>query len=262
MSFIGSASGPNGQIVFSMDGDNFVISSAKRSVTVPDHVIKNVDGKHYANIEFLNLGDDFLETEISEGVIQTRDKIRLENKLMRNSVSCVETGKGKMFFSIEGTEKVLVTLEDNTVTTDRLYCIEGKTAVYAPGLGLDHAFVEVPEAVEKALMKAQRDNALKNLCLEYAGTSLLSSGSDYYRLNASIPAHMWDKVKGYFEDFGNGGDDGGLKGFLTYQPERVEGILKLKKNTVASRKADIEKQKKQAIKAQAATIKRLLKSET
>jgi hypothetical protein len=106
--------------------------------------------------------------------------------------------------------------------------------------------VIIPEGVEKAYRQAKREREHKNMHLVYAGRSLLT-GKDYYRLSCDVSRDTMNRVKEQFEHF-EPGDVGTLEGWLTSEPERVEQYLRIR-NPVSSRKAEIEKQRAAAIKA-------------
>ena len=61
----------------------------------------------------------------------------------------------------------------------------------------------------------------------YVGRGLLT-GKDYYDFNVDVPQQTWDRVKMLFENFGEGGGDGGLEGWLTSSPGLVEEYLRIR----------------------------------
>lgn len=160
-----------------------------------------------------------------------------------------------MFFSLTNSGEILCSTGNKTETVDHIYNIEGKRAVYVPGLGLENSFLEVPEKVEAAQKDFQRREAYQKLHMVYAGRSLLT-GIDYYDFSADVSRETWNRVKSIFEYFGEGGD-AGLEGWLTSEPEKVEEWLRIRKNLISERREEIEQQKVTFLKAQAAAVKKL-----
>jgi hypothetical protein len=124
-----------------------------------------------------------------------------------------------------------------------------------PDLDLDFPFLELPVEVEIEFKKAKKEKAMASLCLVYVGRSRLT-GKDYYDFNVDVPQQTWDRVKMLFENFGEGGGDGGLEGWFTSSPGLVEEYLRIR-NPIESRKSEIEKGKAKAVKANVEFIKTL-----
>jgi hypothetical protein len=255
---IGSLKDSRGDIIFSMEGDTFLISSHNKQVAISDDELKEVNGKLYANIKFLNM-IDFPEVEVPEHVLELKTQYRKEIALAKNSVAIVEHEKGKIYLSVSNDCRVYAKLGDKTAITEKIYLVEGKKAIYVPDLELETSFLEVPEIVEDKLKAAKKAIEMKDLRLVYAGKSLLS-GKDYYKLSCEVPSQTWYRVRECFEYHGERGIPGALEGWVTAVPDLVEEYLRLR-NTISSRKDEIENQKAQAAKGQKKLTEAILKAQ-
>jgi hypothetical protein len=257
---LGSIPGPNGPIIFSMEGDRFLIGSVNRQVAIEDEEFSEVNGHLYANIQFLKLGEDFQEIMVPDQVLELKTKYRKENALSKNCVVVIEHPKGKIYISISSDCKIFVKMGEKTVTADKTYFIEGKRALYVPELELDTTFLEVPDIVEEKLKDSIRAIERGNLCLIYAGKSLLNN-KYYYKLSCNVDTQTWYRIRDVFQWFGEDRNTGGLSGWLTAIPELVEQYLYLKTPSVANRETEIDKQKIQAEKKQEKIVQAILKSQ-
>jgi hypothetical protein len=98
-----------------------------------------------------------------------------------------------------------------------------KKSINIQTLNLNHPFLELPQNVARDFERALTEKKLKELALIPAWTSELN-GKLYYKFNNTPPSGTFEKVKGYFEDFGQ---DDELKGFLTHNPSQVADVLKI-----------------------------------
>lgn len=167
-------------------------------------------------------------------------------------VSCQSGPFCVKILSIAAAGLIKAKLGEIEETTDTFYTVEGKRIIIFPGL--DNPFVVIPEGVEKAYRQAKQEIEHKNLHLVYAGRSLLA-GRDYYRLSCEVSRDTLNRAQGKFEYF-EPGDLGTLEGWLTCDPEKVEEYLRIR-NPVSSRKAEIDKQRAAAIKANEKLIEKL-----
>jgi hypothetical protein len=254
--FLGQMETDIGTVVFQMNASNFEIRTPKIIFTVYDDDIKEVDGLKVFEIPKGFSG--FLEApyiEIPAYILEGRDEYLKEIENSKGNIGSTETAQGKVYFYLTEDGKVRAKLGELEEITETFYTIEGKRVILFHGL--DIPFVELPECVEKAYWQAKRKREHKNLHLVYAGRSLLT-GKDYYRLSCDVSRDTMNRVKEQFEYF-EPGDVGTLEGWLTSEPERVEQYLRIR-NPVSSRKAEIEKQRAAAIKANEKIIKKLMTS--
>jgi len=246
MDLIGSVNGEKESVCFYMDGDTLKAETYKICSTIPDSLIKELNGKYYADLN-LNFESVLNHIEIPESVLTARDKIRKENNLAKNTAGSNKTSQGKVYFSIDGSDYIIAKVGEKAVKKDRIFNIEGKRVLFVPDLDLDSSFLELPAEVEKKFKRAKKEKAFSTLCLVYVGRSLLT-GKDYYDFNVDVSQQTWDRVRMLFENFGEGGGDGGLEGWLTSSPGLVEEYLRIR-NPIESRKSEIETGKVKAVKA-------------
>jgi len=251
---LGTVNGKKETVSFYMDGDTLSARTYNFRSILPDSSIKELNGKYYADLN-LNFESVLNHIEIPESVLTARDKIRKENNLAKNTAGSNKTSQGKVYFSIDGSDYIIAKVGEKAVKKDRIFDIEGKKALFVPDLDLDFPFLELPVEVEIEFKKAKKEKAMASLCLVYVGRSLLT-GKDYYDFNVDVPQQTWDRVKMLFENFGEGGEDICLKGWLTSSPGLVEEYLRIR-NPIESRKSEIEKGKAKAVKANAEFIKTL-----
>ncbi len=246
-----------GTVRFQMFEYSFEIKTPKQVIRVPEKYIKEVDGKYIFQVPggALSATNRVPEIEIPAYVIEAKNRYQAEYEQIQASIGHTETTRGKVFFSLTNSGEILCSTGNKTETVDHIYNIEGKRAVYVPGLGLENSFLEVPEKVEAAQKDFQRREAYQKLHMVYAGRSLLT-GIDYYDFSADVSRETWNRVKSIFEYFGEGGD-AGLEGWLTSEPEKVEEWLRIRKNLISERREEIEQQKVTFLKAQAAAVKKL-----
>ena len=254
--FLGRTETDIGTVIFQMNASNFEIRTHEIIFTVYDDDIKEVDGLKVFEIPKGFSG--FMEApyiEIPAYILEGRDEYLKEIENSKGNIGSTETPQGKVYFFLTEDGKVRAKLGELEEITETFYTIEGKRVILFHGL--DIPFVELPECVEKAYWQAKREREHKNMHLVYAGRSLLT-GKDYYRLSCDVSRDTMNRVKEQFEHF-EPGDVGTLEGWLTSEPERVEQYLRIR-NPVSSRKAEIEKQRAAAIKANEKIIKKMMTS--
>jgi hypothetical protein len=255
--FLGQTETDIGSVRFEMNASNFEIWTPKRTFTVYDDDIEEVDGIFVFHIPD-NVTSGFQnvrEIEIPAYILDRKAEILKEIEAGKNSIGSTETPQGKVYFYLTEDGKVRAKLGELEEITEIFYTIEGKRVMLFPGL--DIPFVVLPEGVEKAYWQAKRKREHKNMHLVYAGRSLLT-GKDYYRLSCDVSRDAMNRVKEQFEHF-EPGDVGTLEGWLTSEPERVEQYLRIR-NPISNRKAEIEKQRAAAIKANEKIIKKMMTS--
>ena len=255
---IGNTNGPHGSIIFSINGDKFEIQTTYRKFIVPDSAIESKDGKYIVDISQYALKDK--EFEIPEFIIERLKQAREEQALLKNSVGILEHKSGKIYFSLDENGQLTAKLGEKKAIISKIETIETKRAGYVPGLDLGVPFIEIPAEAEEAHRKAEDERKRADLHLVYRGKSLLS-GSEYYAPASEIDSHTFERVKQYFEWFGEPGEagiSGALSGWLTADPANVEEKLRIT-NSVESRKDEIEKQKAEIQKQQAKDLKKIFK---
>jgi hypothetical protein len=254
--FLGQTETDIGTVIFQMNASNFEIRTHKIIFTVYDDDIKEVDGLKVFEIPKGFSG--FMEApyiEIPAYILEGRDEYLKEIENSKGSIGSTETAQGKVYFFLTEDGKVRAKLGELEEITETFYTIEGKRVILFHGL--DIPFVIIPDGVEKAYRQAKRKREHKNMHLVYAGRSLLT-GKDYYRLSCDVSRDAMNRVKEQFEHF-EPGDVGTLEGWLTSEPERVEQYLRIR-NPISNRKAEIEKQRAAAIKANEKIIKKMMTS--
>jgi hypothetical protein len=255
--FLGQTETDIGSVRFEMNASNFEIRTPKRTFTVYDDDIEEVDGIFVFHIPD-NVTSGFQnvrEIEIPAYILDRKAEILKEIEAGKNSIGSTETPQGKVYFFLTEDVKVRAKLGELEEITETFYTIEGKRVILFHGL--DIPFVELPECVEKAYRQARYTKEQKNKYLVYAGRSLLT-GLDYFRFNCEMSNETLFRVKEQFSYF-EPGDVGTLEGWLTDDPEKVEEYLRIR-NPISNRKAEIEKQKAAAIKANEKIIKKLMTS--
>jgi hypothetical protein len=250
---LGTVNGEKENASFYMNGNTLIFGTYDKRSTIPDSSIKELNGKYYADLDFLKFDSEFKHIEIPESVLNACDRIRKENELIQNTAGSIETSQGKVYFSIDGSDYIIAKVGEKAVKTDRIFDIEGKKALFVPDLDLDFPFLELPAEVEIEFKKAKKEKAMASLCLVYVGRSLLT-GKDYYDFNVDVPQQTWGRVKILFENFGESVEDRCLKGWLTSSPGLVKEYLRIR-NPIESRKSEIEKGKAKAVKANSEFIK-------
>jgi len=251
-----------GTIDFSINEYGFFeIRTHKSFYAVYENELVEKDGKFYFKLpdrDFKVLNDVvFSEIEIPADILEEMEKALSEFKLNEKSIESTETPKGKVYFSLSADGKIIAKIGGKASKTDKIYTLENNRVVVAPDLNLESAFVKVPQEVESAFERVKSERRSRELHLIYAGRSFLS-GKDYYNFNCEVSEGTWNRVKELFEYFGEDGDiKGSLEGWLTSNPKLVEEYLRLRKNTIAERKAEIEKQIEKAKKANAKIIEKL-----
>lgn len=243
-----------GTVIFQMNASNFEIQTPKATFTVYADDIKEVEGLKVFEIPHGFSGfRDIPYIEIPGYILEGRDEYLKENENSKGNVGSTETNQGKVFFYLTAEGLIKAKLGEIEETTDTFYTVEGKRVMLLPGL--DIPFVVIPEGVEKAYRQAKQEREHKNLHLVYAGRSLLTN-ADYYKLSCDVSRDTLNRAQGKFQYF-EPGDMGTLEGWLTADPEKVEEYLRIR-NSVSSRKAEIEKQRAAAIKANEKLIEKLM----
>jgi len=250
-----------GTINFSVnDYGSFEIQTPKSFYAVYENELIEKDGKVYFKLperDFKILNDVvFSEIEIPVDILEDMEKALKEFKLRENSIGSTETTKGKVYFSLSADGKIIAKIGGKATKTEKIYTVENNRVVVAPDLSIESVFVKVPQEVEAEFERVKSEKRSRELHLVYAGRSLLT-GIDYYKFNCEVSEGAWNRIKELFEYFGEDGDIKSLEGWLTSNPKLVEEYLRLRKNTVATRKAEIEKQIEKAIKTNAKIIEKL-----
>lgn len=242
-----------GTVIFQMNASNFEIQTPKATFTVYADDIKEVEGLKVFEIPKGFSGfRDIPYVEIPGYILEGRDEYLKETENSKGNVGSTETNQGKVFFYLTAEGLIKVKLGEIEETTDTIYTVEGKRVIIFPML--DNPFVVIPDGVEKAYRQAKQEREHKNLHLVYAGRSLLTN-ADYYKLSCDVSRDTLNRAQGKFQYF-EPGDMGTLEGWLTADPENVEEYLRIR-NSVSSRKAEIEKQRAAAIKANDKLIEKL-----
>ena len=243
-----------GTVIFQMNASNFEIQTPKATFTVYEDDIKEVEGLKVFEIPKGFSGfRDIPYIEIPGHILEGRDEYLKETENSKGNIGSTETNQGKVFFYLTAEGLIKAKLGEIEETTDTFYTVEGKRVMLLPGL--DIPFVVLPEGVEKAYRQAKQGRENKNLHLVYAGRSLLTN-ADYYKLSCDVSRDTLNRAQGKFQYF-EPGDMGTLEGWLTADPEKVEEYLRIR-NPIASRKAEIEKQRAAAIKANDKLIEKLM----
>lgn len=212
--------------VWAIDDETFHVFSYVNDLIFKDEELKpNKEGKYIINIEPLCLerlypGVDLpTEFEMPKEVLEARKEKRRLNALAKDAILVDSLLDPLRYYYIED-GKLRILQGDKETVADHIEIIYGRKAVNAEALELGHPYLELPgkvaEQFESRLLQ-------KNLALVFEGRSLLSC-TNYYKLNMDVPAGLWNRVKDYFEDFG---DSGNIKGWLTYQPGTVAEILRI-----------------------------------
>lgn len=245
-----------GTVIFQMNASNFEIQTHKAIFTVSGNDIEEIEGKSLFKIPSgLSGFRDVPYIEIPDTVLERKEEYLKEFEISIGNIGTSETTQGKVFFYLTAEGLIKAKLGEIEETTDTFYTVEGKRVMLLPGL--DIPFVVLPEGVEKAYRQAKQEREHKNLHLVYAGRSLLT-GKDYYKLSCDVSRDTMNRAQGKFQYF-EPGDMGTLEGWLTADPEKVEEYLRIR-NSVSSRKEEIEKQKEQAAKDNKRIIEKLMKA--
>jgi len=230
--------GTKNSIQYTWDFGKFEIRTYEKNFTVSDNEIELREGKYFFYPSKQNPRYTLKEIEIPSSVIDRKNKLNMDLKLKKESISSIDNKAGKIYFSLNSEGKIVAKLCEKEAIAD-IEDVENRKAINVQSLGLEFPYLEVPADVEKAFMKAKNSKIMENVRLIYAGKSLLT-GKDYFKFNNVIPVPEWDCVEEYFEDFGSGsGRTGELKGWVTCMPEKVEAALGLK-TTVGNRKKEID----------------------
>ncbi|MHB8102635.1 MAG: hypothetical protein ACYDEF_10790 [Methanosarcina sp.] len=252
-----------GTLNFYINDNGFLeIQTPKRFYAVEENELIKKDGKYCFPLpekDYMIVNEDmFSKIEIPADILEEMEKALAEFKLQEKSVGSTETIHGRVFFSISEDGKITAKHKKKATKSDRVFNVECKKVVYVPEFDFDSVFVEIPSEVELELNRFQRDRAMKNLHLVYAGRSLLD-GKDFFKFNIEVSENVMYRVKNLFEYFDEENEDsvlGGLQGWLTSQPELAEEYLRIR-DPISGRQAEIEKQKVQAVKNNLKIIKQL-----
>jgi|SRR5665647_3723091 len=261
--YLGNTESEIGTINFSVnDGGYLEIQTPKTLYVMDENELIEKDGKYYFPLpkkDYKIVNEDvYSEIEIQEDVLEEMEKALIEFEAHKNSIASTETIRGDVFFSISEDGKIISKHGEKSVKTDRIFNVECKKVVYVPEFDFDSVFVEIPSEVELELNRFQRDRAMKNLHMLYAGKSLLD-GKDFFKFNIKVSENVMYRVKNLFEYFEEDCESaylGGLRGYMTSNPELVEEILRIR-NPISSRNAEIEKQKAQAASVNMKIIEKL-----
>ena len=123
---LGTVNGKKETVSFYMDGDTLSARTYNFRSILPDSSIKELNGKYYADLDFLKFDSEFKHIEIPESVLNARDRIRKENELIQNTAGSIETSQGKVYFSIDGSDYIIAKVGEKAVKKDRIFDIEGK----------------------------------------------------------------------------------------------------------------------------------------
>jgi len=212
--------------VMALDDETFHMFTAAKDLVLKDEELKpDKEGKYIINIEALKLDyfypaiDTPEEFEMPAEVMEARKEKRKLKALAKDAVFVDGIQDPKRYYYVED-GKLRILQGDKEIVADHIEIIYGRKAVNVEALELGHPYLELPDTVAE---KFESVLLGKNLALVLEGTSLLS-GTGYYKLNMDVPAGMWNRVKEYFEDFG---DSGNIKGWLTGYPGTVAGILRI-----------------------------------
>ena len=115
MDLIGNVHGEKESVSFYMNGNTLIAETYKIRSTIPDSLIKELNGKYYADLDFLKFDSEFKHIEIPESVLNARDRIRKENELIQNTAGSIETSQGKVYFSIDGSDYVIARVGEKAV---------------------------------------------------------------------------------------------------------------------------------------------------
>lgn len=254
--FLGQTENDIGSVIFSMNASNFEILTAKKTFTVYDDEIKEIDGKFVFLLPQAVISgfQGITEIDIPDYILERKAEHLKEIEAGKGSIGTSETQQGKVYFFLTAAGMIKAKLGENEEIPDTFYTVEGKRVILFPGL--DIPFVEIPENVEKAFRQAKYEKEQRGKYLVYAGRSLLT-GKDYYRFSCEMSNDTLFRVKGQFEYF-EPGDLGTLGGWLTSDPAKVEEYLRIR-NPISSRAGEIEKQKEQAVKDNKKLIEKLMK---
>jgi hypothetical protein len=229
--------------VQALSDETITIASSRGRITIRDEDLKtNEEGKYVIDLAPLELAwfypnhTDLPKVyEVPAEVLEARAHKRKENAIRKDAIFEQDYKNKRLFFYIEG-EKLIIKLfgfddagkmntePDRETTADKIEIIHNRKAVNVKKLKLGHPYLELPGEVAQKFEKVLKNAELRTLTLKPAGISMLN-GKKYYRLSLeNIPADMWNKVKNYFEDFGQ---EGTMTGFLTCEPGKVAEILKI-----------------------------------
>jgi hypothetical protein len=229
--------------VQALSDETITIASSRGRITIRDEDLKtNEEGKYVIDLAPLELAwfypnhTDLPKVyEVPAEVLEARAHKRKENAIRKDAIFEQDYKNKRLFFYIEG-EKLIIKLfgfddagkmntePDRETTADKIEIIHNRKAVNVKKLKLGHPYLELPGEVAQKFEKVLKNAELRTLTLKPAGISMLN-GKKYYRLSLeNIPADMWNKVKNYFEDFGQ---EGTMTGVLTCEPGKVAEILKI-----------------------------------
>src|SRR5450759_2784454 len=82
---LGTVNGEKENASFYMNGNTLIFGTYDKRSTIPDSSIKELNGKYYADLDFLKFDSEFKHIEIPESVLSACDRIRKENDLIKNS---------------------------------------------------------------------------------------------------------------------------------------------------------------------------------
>jgi len=122
---IGTVNGEKENVSFHMSGDTLIAGTYNIRSTIPDSLIKELNGKYYADLD-LNFESGLNHIEIPESILNACDRIRKENELMQNTTGSIGTSQGNVYFSIDGSDYIIAKVGEKAVKKDRIFDIEGK----------------------------------------------------------------------------------------------------------------------------------------
>ena len=105
MDLIGNVHGEKESVSFYMNGNTLIAETYKIRSTIPDSLIKELNGKYYADLN-LNFESALNHIEIPESILNARDRIRNANELIQNTVGSIGNSQCKVYYygSAEGHE--------------------------------------------------------------------------------------------------------------------------------------------------------------
>ena len=228
--------------VMAQDDESFYVVGGRgeRKYFKDTELTPNQEGKYTFNIEYLDLKffypkiDLPNDVEFPAEILERRAHKRKENAIRKDAIFSQDYKEKRLFYYIKGEQLIIKlfgfdesgkmnTEPERETIADKIEIVYGRPAAKATKLKLGHTHLKLPDEVAKRFGDILRAAELRKMALVPAGVSALD-GLTYFKFNMNVPAGMFNKVKIYFEDFG---DVGQMQGFLTCEPEKVSAILNI-----------------------------------
>jgi hypothetical protein len=237
-SAIGKVRGPKGDILIFSDGFVFNVGYGWNGLTVNSEKLEIVDGKKYIDISALRIGNDFQRVELTSAMLAKHEEIVAENALATRPLGSIITSRGKIIISLTKDGKIFIRYGDKTAIIDSILKVKGLPVIEIDELDIGLFYLAVPNNILKVYQELALERTMRSLHLVFKGVCPVTFKT-FYGFNCEVPYEIFSKVKPYFEEFSYGD----MKGKLTSDPDFVEKILQIRRNTIAERKTEIEAEK-------------------